>query len=99
MNGRRATFDSIMPATLMNSERSVDCGAPSPSVIGAVGRLIARVAPAALMIWRTSFGMWADRLSITTMSPGCSDGARHCGFAWLCLPPHRVVHFADRCGG
>lgn len=27
VNGRRATFDIIMPATLMNSERSVDCGA------------------------------------------------------------------------
>ena len=27
VNGRRATFDPIMPATLMNSERSVDCDA------------------------------------------------------------------------
>ena len=27
VNGRRATFDPIMPARLMNSERSVDCGA------------------------------------------------------------------------
>jgi len=26
VNGRRATFGPIMPATLMNSERSVDCG-------------------------------------------------------------------------
>jgi len=27
VNGRRDTFDIIVPATLMNSERSVDCGA------------------------------------------------------------------------
>ena len=27
VNGRRVTFDIIMPATLMNAERSVGCGA------------------------------------------------------------------------
>src|SRR5215472_13046 len=97
VNGRRDTLISSCPATMMNSERAVDGGAAIALCHRAVGRLIGQCA--ALMIWRTSFGMWAGRLSITRMSPGRSDGARYCGLARFCLPPHQVVHFADRCDG